>query len=85
MTGYDMILVEPNTRTYCGPVGSERRTAGRRGGAGLDTWTPSGQSGQETTLPPALQRIEDIVLEGSTNKRNPTWTDGGTKSAFEPQ
>ena len=28
-------LVEPKTRTHHGPVGSGRRTAGRRGGAGL--------------------------------------------------
>ena len=66
-------LVESKTRTNYRPVGSGRRTAGRRGGAGLDR-TGRRRVDLAKRQPSALQRIEDNCPErlfGSTNKRNP--------------
>ena len=77
--------VESKTRTYHGLVGSGRRTAGRGGGAGQDR-TPTERFAQETTVPRTFQGIEHTypeLLPRSTNKRNPMYSGGGTKSAFD--
>ena len=57
--------VESKTRTHHGPVGSGRRTAGQRGGAGQGR-TRRRSSG---TLPLALERIENTFLNDSPEAR----------------
>ena len=73
--------VVSKTLTYHGRVGAGRCTAGRRGRAGL-----TGRCAQELPVLDALQTIEDNPpgrLSGSTNKRTPMQTDGGTKPAVD--
>ena len=80
--------VESKTRTHNEPVGSGRRTAGRQGGRGWVGRAAVGSIPPGDNPPFVLQRIEDNCpgrLFGSTNKRNPTLTDGGTKSAVHPR
>ena len=78
--------VNSKTQTYHGRVGSGR-TARWRGGIGQD-WLPTELFAQETSLPRTLHSIEDTSPENlprRTNKRNPMYTDGGTKRAVDPQ
>ena len=60
---------------------------GWRGGAGQDRM-PTGRFAQKTTVPLALLNVENNCFErlsGSTNKRNPMYTDGGAKPAVNQQ
>ena len=65
----DLFLVESQTRTYHGRVGSERQ-AERPGGVGQD-WAQTELFAQETKVHRSLQGIEETSLQRlsrSTNK-----------------
>ena len=82
-------FLESKTRTHYGPVGSGRRTAGRRGAAEL------GRTGRRRVDP--ARRQPSLLFSGESEtlswtplrkhekKLYQTKTDGGTKSAVDPR
>ena len=63
------VYVQAKTLTYHGRVGTGRRTAGWRGGAGAGNGTPTDRFVQETTVPRTPRRSKTTLLGESLEAR----------------